>query len=364
MEAIDVCRHFNLPGAPVLGHPYGTGHINDTFRVLVEHHGRRVPYILQRINRHVFPDIPALMENIDRVTRHLQGKVAGDCEDPERRCLRLIPTHDGATWYRDERGEFWRMYVFIEGAHTVDVCTAPEQAEAAASAFGLFQKQLSDLPPPRLHETIRGFHDTPSRLNRFREVLNLDPMNRAAEVGPEIAFVEERAWIAPVLVNAQRDGTVPERTVHCDTKINNVMLDNHTGEGVCVIDLDTVMPGLTLYDFGDQVRSTASGSAEDTRHLDTVQVRVPYFEALVRGYLTTAGEFLTEGELDHLAFSGRLISFENAIRFLTDYLEGDVYFRTHRPGQNLDRTRTHLRLVEELEQKETALEDIVRRYRS
>jgi aminoglycoside phosphotransferase (APT) family kinase protein len=311
-------------------------------------------YLLQRINHSIFKNPAALMENIQRVTSHLAAQVAGE-QDCNRRVLTLIPARDGRAWHVDEEANHWRAYHFIEKAHTYDAVESTDQAFQAAKAFGHFQKMLADLPAPRLHDTIPDFHHTPRRFTALEQAIASDVAGRAILAIPEIGFALAHQSIASVLL----DANLPERVTHNDTKFNNVLLDDATGEGICVIDLDTVMPGLALYDFGDMVRTTTSPAMEDERDLSKVTMQFPMFDALVRGYLTAAGGFLTKAEKQYLAFSGKLITFEIGIRFLTDYLAGDTYFKVHRNGQNLDRCRTQFNLVESIEQQEERMGRLV-----
>ncbi|MGA2570814.1 MAG: aminoglycoside phosphotransferase family protein [Terracidiphilus sp.] len=334
--------------------PHGNGHINDTFLVTCRAAGTAARYILQNINRNVFRDPVAVMRNIERVTAHLAAQTEKE-PDRERRALRLIPARDGNNWHVDATGETWRAYLHIENAHSCDAASTAGEAFQAARAFGRFQQQLASLPPPRLTETIPDFHYTPKRFAALEQAIAADVKNRAALAGPEIEFARSHKSIAGVLVSAN----LPERITHNDTKINNVLLDDITGEAVCVIDLDTVMPGLALYDFGDMVRTTTSLSAEDEQDLNKVGLQFPLFEALVRGYLETAGAFLTPAEKQYLAFSGKLITFEIGIRFLADYLAGDTYFKVHREGHNLDRCRTQFKLVESIERQEERMNRFV-----
>jgi Ser/Thr protein kinase RdoA (MazF antagonist) len=269
--------------------------------------------------------------------------------------LTLIPACDGRAWHVDENGGHWRAYSFIDGARSYDSVERPEQAQQAARAFGMFQKLLADIPAPRLHDTIPDFHHTPKRFAALEQAIGADVANRAALAKREIEFALSRRAMTSVLL----DAGLPERVTHNDTKFNNVLLDDETGEGICVIDLDTVMPGLAAYDFGDMVRTTTSTALEDERDLSKVAMQLAMFEALVRGYLETAGGFLTKEEKEFLAFSGKLITFEVGIRFLTDYLSGDVYFKTHREGHNLDRCRTQFKLVESIEEQEERMSRLV-----
>ena len=349
-----VARQFQIYGEFLSVGPYGSGHINDTYCAVFNQGGAPVRYILQRINHSVFKTPAALMENVRRVTTHLSQKVAHR-PDSSRCALTLVPARDGRSWHCDPDGNYWRKYLFIENARTYDAVESPQQAFQAARAFGQFQKLLADLPSPRLHDTIPDFHHTHRRFAKLEAAIAADSANRAQLARPEIEFALNHKPMAGVLLAAG----LPERVTHNDTKLNNVMLDDKTGEGICVIDLDTVMPGLALYDFGDIVRTCTSPAKEDERDLSKVKMQFPMFEALARGYLATAGEFLTKAERQHLAFSGKLITFEIGIRFLTDYLEGDVYFKVHREGHNLDRCRTQFKLVESIRQQEDQMNKLV-----
>ncbi len=333
---------------------YGSGHINDTYCLTMDQSGTRVRYILQRINHRVFRDPLALMENIQRVTAHIGDKFARE-KGFSRRVLTLIPTREGLACHRDEEGHYWRSYIFIENARTYDTVTSPKQAFEAAQAFGRFQAMLADFPAPRLHETIPDFHHTPKRVARLEAAISANPADRVKLAQPEIEFVLGRKPITNMLLDAK----LVERVTHNDTKINNVMLDDATGAGICVIDLDTVMPGLAPYDFGDLVRTATSPAKEDEQDLTKVAMQFPVFEALVRGYLTSASEFLTKAEKQWLVFSGKLITLESGIRFLTDFLIGDTYFKVHRENHNLDRCRTQLKLVESIERQEAAMNRLV-----
>jgi aminoglycoside phosphotransferase (APT) family kinase protein len=352
---------FQIFGALRDAVPHGSGHINDTFAATFSVSGTRVRYIFQRINHHVFRDPEALMENILRVTAEVRRQLTVSAvPDHTRRGLTVVPARDGRSFARDDEGSFWRCYLFIEGATTYDTIKEPRTAYEAARAFGQFQRMLTDLPGPRLNETIPDFHNTPARLRRLQEAVAADQCGRLGEVGAEWDFIRSREAVISVLSDLQAKGEIPERITHNDTKLNNVMIDDATGAGICVIDLDTVMPGLALHDFGDMVRSATSPAAEDERDVSKVVMRMPIFEALLRGYLSGAGAFLNEAEKAYLAFSGKLIALEIGIRFLTDYLEGDTYFKTKRAGQNLDRCRAQLALVASIEAQEAAMEKLVR----
>ncbi|MBP5510327.1 MAG: aminoglycoside phosphotransferase family protein [Kiritimatiellae bacterium] len=358
-ELRSVVDRFQVYGDVLSIEPYGSGHINDTFRVTVDLAGNTVHYILQRINSEIFTDPAGLMQNITRVTRHLREKLAAErSPEPSRRTLTLVQTRDGG-YVLHEGANWWRVYLFIEKAKTYDVISSPESAFAAAQAFAAFQNQLADLPGARLNETIPAFHNIESRLALLDDAFAKDAAGRAGEVAAEMAFVQTRREEASRLLRLCAEGSIPERITHNDTKINNVMFDDTTNEGICVIDLDTVMPGLALYDFGDMVRTATAAAAEDETDLVKVESRFDLFEALVRGYCSRAA-FLTQAEKDNLAFSGRLITFTIGVRFLTDYLAGDVYFKTHRPGHNLDRARNQFKMVESQERQAERREALVR----
>jgi hypothetical protein len=349
-----VAQHFRIYGQFQRAEPYGSGHINDTYCALFDQAGTPVRYIFQRINHRIFTNPVALMENVQRVAAHLAEK-SGETPDASRTGLTLVPTREGQAWRCDAEGNYWRCYLFIEAARTYDAVQSPLQAFEAARTFGRFQQLLADLPAPRLHDTIPDFHHTPKRFARLEQAIVADAANRAKLAQKAVEFALQRKRDVGVLIAAG----LPERGTHNDTKLNNVMLDDQTGQGVCVIDLDTVMPGLALYDFGDMVRTTTSPANEDERNLSKVGMQFVMFEALVRGYLASAGGFLTKAEKHLLAFSGKLITFEIGIRFLTDYLEGDTYFKVYRDGHNLDRCRAQFQLVESIEQQEDAMNRLV-----
>jgi len=355
-------EQFEVPGRFVSAVPYGNGHINDTYAADFDGEGGVCRYILQRVNHDIFKDTLALMENVERVTRHQKERlVAAGSHDPERRALTLISSKDGLPYAQDSDGNTWRVYIFIDRAQTHEYVESPRLALEAAKAFGEFQKQLVDLGGERLNETIPDFHNTPRRFEALAHAVEADAVGRAGAAAPEIAFAMRHEPITGVLLEEHRRGRIPERITHNDTKINNVMIDDATSEGICVIDLDTVMPGLALYDFGDMVRTATSPSAEDETDLSKVGMEMELFEALVKGYLASAGEFLTDAEQSLLAFSGKLITFEIGIRFLTDFLSGDVYFKVARENHNLDRCRTQFKLVDSIEEQEEEMNRVVER---
>jgi Ser/Thr protein kinase RdoA (MazF antagonist) len=353
-DATAAARLFELHGTLTGIAPYGSGHINDTYCAVIDQSSAQVRFILQRINGNSFKNPAALMENIQRVTSHLASQVASEA-DRERRVLTLIPARDGGAWAVDADENYWRAYRFIEGCRAYDAVESTEQAFQAGRAFGRFQQLLADLPAPRLQDTIPDFHNTPKRFMALERAIASDAAGRAALAKAEIEFVLAHKPIIRGLL----DEGLPERVTHNDTKFNNVLLDDATGEGICVIDLDTVMPGLAPYDFGDMVRTTTSPAREDEQDLSKVTMQFPMFEALARGYLSSAGSFLTKAEKELLPFSGKLITFEIGIRFLTDYLAGDTYFKVHREGHNLDRCRTQFRLVESIERQEDKMNRLV-----
>ena len=354
-----VISRFRAWGDLVSVKPHGSGHINDTFKVEFGMAGRPVHYLLQRINHTIFKDPPAMMENILRVTNHLRMKLKqGGCADVTRHSMCVVMARDGKTCYHDPNGNWWRMYLFVEGARTHDRIQDVKQAFEVARAYARFQMMLADLPPPRLHDTIPNFHNTPMRLAALRDVIQRDPCNRGKDVAEQIDFVEQRASLCGRLLDRQARGEIPERITHNDTKLNNVMLDEKTNEGVCVVDLDTVMPGLVLYDFGDMVRSATAAALEDEHDMSKVGMRIDMFEALARGYLSEA-TFLNAAEREELVFSARLITLMIGMRFLTDYLQGDTYFKIKRPQHNYDRCRGQFKMVQCMEQQEETMQRIV-----
>jgi Phosphotransferase enzyme family len=345
---------FQIDGEFLGAVPYGSGHINDSYCATFLQSGISARYMLQRINHKIFKNPAALMENIQRVTSHLAAKVSGE-EDCERMVLSLVPARDGRAWHADAEGNYWRAYRFVERAHTYDTVGSTNQAFEAAKAFGQFQRLLVDLPVPRLHDTIKDFHHTPKRFAALERAMAADASGRAALAGAECEFASTHKAVASALL----DAGLPERITHNDTKFNNVLLDDVTGEGICVIDLDTVMPGLALHDFGDMVRTTTSPVKEDEPDLSMVTMQFPMFEALARGYLSSAGSFLTRAEKQCLVLSGKVMTFEQGIRFLTDYLEGDVYYKVSRDQHNLERCRTQFKLLESIEGQEEEMTRLV-----
>ncbi|HEV8305304.1 MAG TPA: aminoglycoside phosphotransferase family protein [Gemmatimonadales bacterium] len=359
----EALAQFALEGDPDSIEPFPGGHINETYRVAVRRGGARLPYLLQRVNPRVFPDPVRVMENVAHVTEHVARRLsAAGIADWRRRVIVLAPARDGRLWVTDADGGIWRLYPFVH-ARVTERATTPGEAREAARAFGRFLALLADYPGPPLHETIAGFHDTARRYAALDGAVETDACRRVAAARAQIDALLAQRSLADVLPPLLARGEVPRRVVHNDAKISNVLFDTATGEALGVVDLDTVMPGSALHDFGDLVRSTASPTDEDEPDLRRVHVRLEFFEALVRGFLAEdgAGPVLVPRERELLVCAGRLITLEQAVRFLTDHLNGDAYYRVTRPGQNLDRCRTQLRLVESLTAAQEELEEIVRR---
>lgn len=359
----NLVSHFKFQGEFVRAAPYGFGHINDTYAAyfcLVDGTLRR--YILQRINHFVFKNPPELMANIAAVTTHLREKITASGGDPERETLTLIPTQGGDIFHETEDGDYWRAYIFIEGALTYQIPESLQHVYNAARAYGHFQQLLDDFPADQLFETIPDFHNTAKRFEDFLSAVERDPYQRAQSAKAEIDFVLQHAAEMPVLVDLIAQGVLPIRVTHNDTKYNNVMIDGKSGEGICVIDLDTVMPGSPLYDFGDAIRSITNTAAEDECALSIVHFDLDTYEKYAQGYLAATRDALTPAELEYLAFSARLMTLECGMRFLADHLEGDIYFRTHRENHNLDRCRTQFKLVQEMETHSDAMEKMIKEW--
>lgn len=337
-------------GGPVLcdAHRYGEGHINNTFVIWREDHSKR--FILQRINTDTFTDPVGLMENVCSVTRHLRAKILAEGGDPARETLNVIPTLSGSTCYLDADGGAWRAYDFVEDTICLQQVGSEADFRTVAETLGKFQNQLADYPASTLHETIARFHDTPNRYANFEKALAADALGRVKNIAPEIEFIHAREKDCHVLLDQLAAGEIPLRVTHNDTKINNVLIDAATGKGICVIDLDTVMPGLSAYDFGDSIRTGANDCAEDEPDQSKVHFDLHLYEVFAKGYLSTAGASMSMAEKKSLAWGARLMTLECGIRFLTDYLEGDHYFRIARPDHNLDRARTQFTLVRQMEE--------------
>lgn len=359
-----ITSKFKFEGEFLGAEPYGHGHIHDTYLVSFRKEDRtKKRYILQRINHYVFKNPDGLMKNIQAVTSHLRGKILQAGGNPERETLNLIPTVGGHHFYQSKNGDIWRGYLFIENAQTYQVPQCPSHVYHAGKAYGNFQKLLADFPPEKLVESIPDFHNTPKRFQNFIEAVQRDPLQRTGEAEAEIEFAMNRAGDASLLVDRLACGELPQRVTHNDTKFNNVLIDDETGEGICVIDLDTVMPGLSAYDFGDAIRSIANRCAEDERDYSKVGIDLQYFESFTQGFLDATRGFLTTAEMEVLPLSARMMTLENSVRFLTDYLEGDVYFKTAYEDHNLVRCRSQFKLVEDMEEKMGEMEGILEKHR-
>lgn len=356
-------REFGLAGDLIENNPYGNGHINDTYLTRWKSRGEVTPWIVQRINHKIFKDPPSVMENISRISNHIRKKMeTAGVQDIDRRVLTCMPASDGKYYFLDKDGNYWRIYAFIGKATSHDICTGPQLAYEAAYAFGSFQALLADFPAASLHETIPWFHHTPRRFAALEKAFNLDSANRAATSKPAIEFALARKSMTGVVSDLLEKGVIRPNVTHNDTKLNNVMIDDETGRGVCVIDLDTVMSGSILYDVGDMVRTSTITAMEDERDLSKVDMDIDRFEAVIRGYTEAAGDLPSRSEKDLLAFCGRLITFTIGLRFLTDHLAGDVYFKTHRPNHNLERAMVQFTMVRKMEERSGEMERIVRKY--
>lgn len=358
----NIASHFDIQAKFVNAEPYGAGHINDTYLATYNRDGQLIKYVYQRMNPNIFKNPAQVMENIVRVTRHQKQLLEeSGIPDQEKQVMTFMPAVDGLMYYQDEGGSAWRCYMFIE-AFTKDVVSDPEQALQIARAFGTFQKRLCTLPGERLHETIPDFHNTPKRFQALENAIENDPENRAMQVKREINFALEHKNWTNVLINKHKEGLIPERITHNDTKASNVLLDIATGKGICVIDLDTVMPGFSIYDFGDMVRSATVACTEDETDFSKATMRMPLFKALVKGFIESAGDVFTKTEIEHLAFGSKLITFEIGIRFLTDYILGDKYFKIYREKHNLDRCRVQFNLVQSMIEQEYEMNQFVASY--
>ena len=358
----EVLAAFDFPATLVGAVRYGQGHINDTFCVLCQpQEGDCIRFILQGLSTAAFPRQDELMENFIGITSHLRKKISATGGDPLRETLSLVKTKDGKDYYTDATGKAWRLTPFIENTDCFQSAT-PELFEASARAFGRFQYMLSDYPAETLHESIVNFHNTEDRFAKFEAALAADKLGRAKEVEAEVMFAMDRKADCSVALQALREGKLPLRVTHNDTKLNNILIDRDTHEGICVIDLDTTMPGLSINDFGDSIRFGANHSKEDEKDLSKVNFDIELYEAYTRGFLEGAQGGLTAAELEYLPWGAKLMTLECGIRFLTDYLDGDNYFRIHYPEQNLDRCRTQFKLVADMEQQFDAMAAVVAKY--
>lgn len=359
-QLASLASEFNIIGRAVEVSLFGSGHINDTFSVVTDAPGAE-RYLLQRVNHHVFKDVPAVMGNIQRVTNHLKMRYAAEfteSNDLDSRVLTLIPTKSGEPYHRDGQYNFWRMFVLLDGTRSYDIVETPQQAREGGRAFGQFQRMLADLDVSLIHEVLPNFHHIGNRLVQLGRAVEADAAGRVKQVQPELAFIKERERRMHAILDMATQGRLPVRITHNDTKFNNVLLDNDD-RAQCVIDLDTVMPGYVAYDFGDAIRTIINRAAEDEANLANVQLNIPLFEAYALGYFEEAHYFLTADEVASLMEGVLLFPYMQAVRFLTDFLEGDHYYKVHHADHNLQRARAQLKLVSELETHESELHAIV-----
>ena len=360
MVPTEVLEAYHIPVEQCRIEPFGNGHINDTFRITPE--GDSHQYILQRINHYVFVHPEQVMENIDRVTCFLRKKIREEGGDPERETVTVIGTGDGHLSCGDAAGNTWRCLLFVPDTISYDQPETLEHLEECGRVFGLFSRRLHDFPAETLHETILQFHDTPNRVKQLQEAVDRNASGKLDEVRGELAFAMDRAEKTTLLLQMNKQGKIPIRVTHNDTKVNNVLFDRRSGKAVCVVDLDTVMPGLMAYDFGDAIRVGASTAPEDERELSRMHLDLEKYEAFARGFLGELRDVLSQEEVLSLAIGAWLMTLENGLRFLADHLNGDVYFKIHRDNQNLDRARAQFALVADMEQHQAEMESILLKY--
>lgn len=358
-EILAIAKKFNIPSVPADYCECKVGHINSTYFINCTD-GEK--YVLQNINTNVFKDPDILMDNITGVTAHVRKKLEAEGKDPLRGTLKFYCAETGLYYYRDEEGRCWRLYKYVDRVDCFQIADSTELLERVGRAFGHFQMQLSDYDAGQLRETIPNFHNTPSRLNDFRIALEKDAAGRAASIPEDIRFVLDHSEVCSYITDRISDGTLPLRVTHNDTKLNNILMDHETGEPVCVIDLDTVMPGSVLFDFGDAIRFGASSALEDETDLSKVYMREEAFEAFAKGFVCGLEGSLSDAEITELPMGALVITLETGIRFLTDYLNGDTYFRVHYPQHNLDRARNQFALVRDMEKKMPRMLEIVKKY--
>lgn len=354
-KLIEITSHFVTPTDAIEIKPLGAGHINDSFKVVNGHE----EYVLQRINHSIFKNVDQLQNNILRVTTHIRKKLEEKGEkDIDRKVLTLIPTHEREWYYHDKDGNYWRMTRYIKDSKSYDEIN-PDLAYRAGFAFGDFQRMLADLPGEPLFETIPNFHNMEARLETFRKAVKRDSVSRVKKVSDLIEEIEARADEMCLAERLHREGKLPKRINHCDTKVNNVLFDSN-GQVLCVVDLDTVMPGYVLSDFGDFIRTGANTGAEDDKNLENVNIDLDIFEAYTRGYLEKAREFLTDTEIENLAFGAKLLTYMQTVRFLTDYLEGDTYYKIEYDNHNLVRSHAQFKLLQSMEENFDKMQKIVK----
>ena len=358
----EIISQYDFPGELISYHNHGNGHINDTYLLDYRYNDHTQRYILQRINTDIFQNPSELMDNIIHVTEFLKKKIIENDGDPDRETLTVIPTCDGHSYYKDSKGDCWRIYPFITNATSYDEVQCDDDFYQSAISFGRFQNLLADFPAQSLYETIPEFHNTEKRFATFKEVVQNDCCHRAKDVQQEIDFVLQHESTAQILNQLQDQGKLPLRVTHNDTKLNNILIDNDTHKGICVIDLDTVMPGLAINDFGDSIRFGASTGAEDEKDVSKIECDMHLFELYTKGFIQGCGGKLTQEEIKALPLGAKVMTFECGMRFLTDYLQGDTYFKTDYPTHNLVRCRTQFKLVADMEQKWQTMNAIVEKY--
>ena len=362
MEFSDILSNFAINGEFIFCEPYGSGLINRTYVAVYNEGGKRVRYIVQRINTNLFKNVDGLMNNIKIVTEFNRAEIMKRGGDPDRESLTLVPTKNGGTYFRTEEGDCYRVYVFIENAKGYDVVEKPEHFYESAVAFGKFAMLLDRFDSSKLFEVLPDFHNTVKRFDNFKKSLEADKFNRAKDVKKEIEFALNREKITHTIVDLLASGKMPSRVTHNDTKLNNVLIDTRTDKAVSVIDLDTMMPGSICYDFGDSIRFGCNPCLEDTPETEKVIFNMPLFETYTKGYLSVFGDTITDIERKNLPMGAILMTYECGIRFLTDYLDGDVYFRKTREGQNIDRTRSQFKLVSDMEKRYDEMLSAVEKY--
>lgn len=357
-DLLRILDQFQLKEKVVSVEPFGNGHINDTLKVTVENN--EVKYVLQRINHLIFNNVDMLQNNIHTVTTHIRRKLEEKgVADIDRKVLTFLPAKDGKNYYFDG-DSYWRVCLFIPRSKSYEE-VSPELSYEAGKAFGEFQSMLSDLPEGALGETIPNFHNMEFRLQQFHEAIANDPAGRLEEVSSLVEEIEKRADSMCIQERMYREGKLKKRTNHCDTKVNNILFDEE-GNVLCVIDLDTVMPGFVLSDIGDFIRTAGNTGAEDDENLDNVRVNIPIFEAYTHGYMETARSFLTPMEIQLLPYGGRLLTYMQTVRFLTDYINGDVYYKIHRPKHNLIRTKAQFKLLQSLEENAEKMDGFMKQW--
>lgn len=359
----EICEKFSVNGTFTGYEKINNGHINSTYNLIFDENGKTIKYVLQKINTVVFKNPDGLMSNIVAVTKHIAKKnEERNIDDADRRTLHFLPCNDGKYYYFDNDNNCWRLYFFVDDVYTFNTIDSEEVFYNAGVAFGEFQNLLADFDGSTLFETIENFHNTVSRFENLKKAIEENKAGRLDSVKNEVEFALARENDTHVLVDMIAEGKLPLRVTHNDTKLNNILFDNISNQGICIIDLDTVMPGLSLYDFGDSIRFGANTATEDEKDLSKVSLSLPLYEAYVKGYLSNAKDALTDLEKELLPFGAKMMTYECGIRFLTDYLNGDIYFHIDYPEHNLDRCRTQFELVADMERKMEQMQEITKKY--